>query len=316
MLVPKKLLLGIQEGSCNLKCPKCYTHGENIISTNVRPKGLMDFQSFIKILDEVEKFKPRIGPQTWDEPFLNKNIFEYLAAIKSRKLEVTIDTNGLLLKSEDLSRLIELEIDSVFISVDAFYDETYKKVRGVNQLENLKNIIHQFVELRGSKKYPRIGVSYVVEADNEKEVDQFVSYWSAVVDVVRVNQKFMSERTLSDSPKSKRTACWSLEDTLMIHYNGEASLCCVDTHYENKIGNVFIDGVLGVWNGTYFGKARDDHNKGDFDTISICKKCDLWSHSEPQNTKTEDLLISKTLTHSYYNRLDRLDNVTKNNRFI
>jgi len=276
----------------------------------------MDFQNFIKVLDEVEKFKPRVGPQTWDEPFLNNHIFDYLEAIKVRNLEVTIDTNGLLLKNADLLKLIDLEIDSVFISVDAFYDETYQKVRGVNQLKNLKNIIHEFIGLRGDKKYPRIGVSYVVEDENINEVEQFVSYWSGIVDVVRVNQKFMSERTLTNSPKSSRTACWSLEDTLMIHYNGEASLCCVDTHYENKIGNVFKDGVAGVWNGAYFSKAREHHKNGEFQNISICKKCDLWSHSEPQNTRTSDLLISKTLTHTYYNRLDRLNNVTKNNRFI
>jgi sulfatase maturation enzyme AslB (radical SAM superfamily) len=316
MKFPKKLLLGIQEGSCNLKCPKCYTHGENLVSNNFRSKGIMDFDKFISLLDEVKTFNPRIGPQTWDEPFLNNRIMNYLSEIKLRNLEVTIDTNGLLLSKADLVKLIDLEIDSVFISVDAFHAKTYKAVRGVDQLSKLENLIHEFIKIRGLNKLPRIGVSFVSEEENFLEIDLFVEKWSKVVDVIRINQKFLQGRSLKNRPVDSRTACWSLEDTLMIHHNGEAALCCVDTHNENKIGNVFDVGALAVWNGGYFNQVRADHEEGNFHKISICKSCDLWSHSKPQNLEIGNLLISKTLTHTYYNRIDKLDNITKNNRFI
>jgi MoaA/NifB/PqqE/SkfB family radical SAM enzyme len=315
-LFPKKILIGIQEGSCNLQCPKCYTHGTNYLSSNTRPKGIMDFEKFKIILDEAKKFNPRIGPQTWDEPFINPRLLEYLEEIKKRDLSITMDTNGLLMNREHMKQLIEIKADSVFISVDAFYPETYKLVRGTNKLEELKEIIHEFLLLRGDRLYPRIGVSYVAEETNAQEVDAFVDYWTQLVDVVRVNEIFQDHRTLSNKPKTTRTPCWSLTDTLMIHNNGEAALCCVDTHYENKIGNVFEQGLLGVWNGSFFNKTRLAHDKGDFQSASICAKCDLWSHEEPKNSKTESLLISETNTHKYFNRLDRLENVIKSNRFI
>ncbi len=41
----------------------------------------------------------------------------------------------------------------------------------------------------------------------------------------------------------------------MIHPNGDAALCCVDTHYENTIGNVFDKGIKAVWNGPFFEQA-------------------------------------------------------------
>lgn len=313
---PKKILIGIQEGSCNLKCPKCYTHGTNSISSNVRPKGVMDFEKFKLIINEVKNFKPRIGPQTWDEPFLNSKIYEYLEVIKTNDLEVTIDTNGLLLKTENLQHLIDLKIDSIFISLDAFYNETYQQVRGVNKLDELKSMVHEFINLRGNNSLPRIGVSFVLEDSNYIESQLFINYWSQYVDVVRVNELFMGERRLKKSPTHKRTSCWSLDDTLMIHNNGEAALCCVDTHYETQVGNVFSDGVINIWNGKFFNQVRKHHNDGNFNEISICKNCDLWSHDKPQNETTDKLLISKTGTHSYYNKLDRMDNIIKNNRFI
>jgi pyruvate-formate lyase-activating enzyme len=308
LLYPKKILIGIQEGSCNLSCPKCYT--------NIRPKGIMDFEKFKIILDEAAKFNPRIGPQTWDEPFVNPRLINYLEEIKKRDLSITMDTNGLLMNDDHMKNLIEMKADSVFISIDALTPETYKKVRGVNKLEELKNTVHRFLHLRGEKLFPRIGVSFVIEDDNLHEVDSFVNYWTQFVDVIRVNEMFQEKRELKNKPASKRTPCWSLDDTLMIHNNGDAALCCVDTHYENKIGNVFEAGVLGIWNGAYFNNTRQAHNNGNFKSVPICSKCDLWSHDEPINSKTDSLLISQTTTHKYFNRLDRLENVISDNRFI
>ena len=312
---PKKILLGLQEGTCNLKCAKCYTHGENIVSSNNRHSGIMKADDLKKILDEVEIFQPRIAPQTWDEPLINPYIFDYLKEIKKRNLAITMDTNGLLLNEFKMQSMVELKVDSVFISLDAFRPETYKKVRGVDKLHFLVEKVQQFIKIRGAEKFPRIGVSFVIEPENNTEKDLFIDYWKNIVDVVRVNQQFLIDRKLTNSPQSKRTACWSLDDSLMVHFNGEAALCCVDTHYENSIGNVITDGVINVWNGTFFSNARISHDQGDFKNLKICQTCDLWSNAEPKNHIDKDILVSETNTHTYYNRVSKLDNII-DNRYV
>ena len=314
-LVPKKILLGLQEGQCNLRCPKCYTYGTNIVSKNERQRGIMDFESFTRLLDEVKAWKPRIAPQTWDEPFMNPKLLDYLSEIKKRDLVITMDTNGLLVKEDQMKELVRLRVDSVFFSVDAARNETYKKVRGVDRLQFLKEKILKFLEIRGKETFPRIGVSFVIEEDNASEVPEFIDFWSEHADVIRVNQMFMQERQLSRKPLGKRTPCWSLYDSLMIHPNGEAALCCADTHYETKIGNVFTNTVQTVWNGHFFNKARQLHEKGLAHEISICAKCDLWSHDQPKQRTQNNLLISETTSHTYYNRIDRLENMVEN-RFV
>ena len=311
---PKKILLGLQEGNCNLSCPKCYTHGSNQISSNTRPNGIMPFDQFIKLLDECVPFQPRIAPQTWDEPLLNSNILEYLSEIKKRKLVTTMDTNGILLNDKAANALIDLSVDSVFISLDAMTEDTYSKVRGHKRFFSMvQNAVLRLLKMRGDKMFPRIGVSYVIEDENEHELESFINFWTPLVDVVRVNKKFEAGRKIrADVSSTIRTPCWSLYDSLMIHYDGSAALCCVDNHYENSLGNVFTNGVSSVWNGSYFQKARQDHENGDLSRLKICQSCDLWTNNKSNVTETTSLLISETLTHKYYNKKSRLSNISDN----
>lgn len=276
----------------------------------------MALKDFAQICHEVRDWNVRIAPQTWDEPFINSEFTEYLKIAKSYGIPMTIDTNGLLLTPNLMDQLIVLKVDSIFISLDAISSETYKKVRGKDKLAELVEKVHTFLKLRGEHLFPRIGVSFVEEEENSSEKEQFVNYWKDYVDVIRVNQLFRSGRTLKKSPSANRKACWSLYDSMMIHYNGDAALCCVDTNYENKIGNVFKEGVLNVWNGQFFSNARKYHESGDYGKIKICETCDLWSNEASKVEETSDHIFARTETHEYVNRKDRLGNIIKENRYL
>jgi radical SAM protein with 4Fe4S-binding SPASM domain len=317
---PKKILLGLQEGRCNLKCPKCYTHGTNVPlnvpAIQTRSAGIMDFGLFQRILHESRPHRPRIAPQTWDEPLLNPRFVDYAREIKRHELVITMDTNGFLLTDELMRAFIDIELDSVFVSVDAFSRETLMKTRGVSNLDFLVGRVLRFLELRGARTFPRIGVSFVIEDSNAAELEAFVDYWVQHVDVVRTNALFTKDRSLSVKPQPIRRPCWSLWDSLMIHHEGSAALCCADTHYQVQIGNVRESSVEEVWNGNAFRQARRSHLDGDFSRVSICATCDLWSNDEPVTERRHDLLVSSTTTHTYFNRLDRLSSVPGTNRYI
>lgn len=315
-LYPKKILIGIQEGNCNLKCPKCHTHGSTIVSENERPGGVMNLEQFKILVDEIKNFHPRVAPQTWDEPLLTPNFFAYLEILKQNGLTITMDTNGLLLTESVMKKLIDLSVDSIFISVDAFHSSTYEKVRGVNKLDFLNSTILKFLELRGEREFPRIGVSYVVEQKNKSEVEAFVNFWKEKVDVVRVNEKFLEGRKIENFIAETREPCWSLNDSLMIHFNGDAALCCVDNHYENNLGNIFESSVLEVWNNESFNHMRALHSEGKWDETGICKNCDLWSNEKPVLQESADHLISETKTHRYINLKSRMNSIPAGNRYI
>lgn len=313
---PKKVLLGLQEGQCNLACPKCYTHGQTLPSSNDRPGGVMDFSKFLTLVSELKEFSPRVTPQTWDEPFLTPDLFRYLKVLKENSLVVTMDTNGILLNRENRKMLIDLKIDSVFISVDAITEKTYGLVRGKDVLPLVRENTLSLLKERGEASFPRIGVSFVREENNAHEEEEFVDYWKELVDVVRVNQKFEKDRTIEEFSRNERTPCWSLYDSLMIHHDGSAALCCVDTHYQNEIGNVFDHGVSKVWNGDFFKKVRGLHEEGQYAEIQICADCELWSNDQPVSREGTDHLFVETQTHRYINRKDKLDSVPEGNRYV
>jgi radical SAM protein with 4Fe4S-binding SPASM domain len=232
--------------------------------------------------------------------------------MKESNLTVSIDTNGILLSKKIRKMLLDNQVDSIFISLDALTNETYQRVRGKVDFQKIKNNVHTLLVERGKRKFPRIGVSFVSEPINHHEESQFIAYWSQYVDVVRTNKIFSSKRKIESDHYEIRQPCWSLYDTLMVHPNGEAALCCVDTHYQNPMGNVFHNGLLNVWNNIIFKQAREIHNRKEFSKIEICNQCDLWRNSKAVTKETENLIIASTDSHTFYNRKDKLNNIMTN----
>lgn len=313
---PKKVLLGLQEGDCNLSCPKCYTHGENAPSTLDRPVQVMPIENFSKLCAEMAAWGPRVTPQTWDEPLLTPDLFRYLKIMKDHNLVITMDTNGVLLNKANRKALLDLEVDSIFISIDATTAETYRQVRGKDTFQLVCDNVEAFLHERAEAKLPRIGVSFVVEDDNRHEEEAFLERWKERVDVIRVNKIFSSKRTVEGLDNRERTPCWSLYDSMMIHPSGKVSLCCVDTHGEVEIGNAFEEGIAQLWQKGAFANIRQYHENKEFSKIAICEKCNLWSNELPEKVNHGEYITVKTPTHYYVNRIDRISSAPATNRYL
>ncbi|MAF77281.1 MAG: hypothetical protein CME60_03910 [Halobacteriovoraceae bacterium] len=314
---PNKILLGLQEGDCNLSCPKCYTHGENAPTDKNRPVETMPFESFLKLCKEMAPFRPRVTPQTWDEPLLTPNLFRYLKAMKDHYLVVTMDTNGVLLNRNNRKALLDLKIDSIFVSIDATTRETYEKVRGKDTFKLVCENVEKLITERGESELPRIGVSFVIEEENSHEEEDFVAYWKNKVDVIRVNKVFSPLRRVEGvKHEESRDTCWSLNDSMMIHPTGKVSLCCVDTHEEVEIGNAFESGISQLWRHGKFEEVRQLHENKEFSKVSICENCNLWSNDLPVKESDDEYVTVRTDTHYYINRRDRINSAPKTNRYL
>ena len=105
---PKRLIIGLQDGYCNLKCPMCYVHGSKNDKAIKSIRGVMSIKNACRIFDEVMKAQPTINPIAWAEPFVMKNIDRYILAMKKRGIPVTINSNGLLLRDDLIDFLINI----------------------------------------------------------------------------------------------------------------------------------------------------------------------------------------------------------------
>jgi radical SAM protein with 4Fe4S-binding SPASM domain len=229
--------------------------------------------------------------------------------MKGRNIKVNMNTNGLLVTEESAKRLIDLKIDCIFVSIDAMTPETLQKARGTGKIGEINRVVFNLLEARENRLYPRIGVSFTVEENNMHEKEEFIAHWIQHVDAVRVNELYGKESNNdSKAPSMDRRSCPILYDTMLIHNNGDVPLCCIDGNGETKVGNVFEQGIKGVWLGEEFQKMRYYHETKQADRIPFCKTCTDWPRYE--FTKEEivnNVLIRHSPLLTYYKRLDRLD---------
>ncbi|MFQ5955049.1 MAG: radical SAM/SPASM domain-containing protein [Kiloniellales bacterium] len=305
--VPERLLLDLH-GACNLRCPMCLLHGSDDRDAVKAKIGTMTVDQAREIMDEVMHASPLMQPSMWGEPLLARELRAHVSDMKKRGITVAMNTNGLTL-TEALARFfVEVKLDSIFFSLDSTTPETLKKVRGVDKLDKIKRNLMMMLRVRGDATYPRIGVSFTVQEENQHELDEFVDYWTRIVDVVRVGAVYEDGRLTGIKVPDKRVPCHALYQTMPIHSNGDVSICCFDSFGTEVMGNVFAEGVEAVWHGERFGRVRHFHETGQWDKVPFCKNCNAWAGYQYQEEVRDGLLIRRSAQFIYYNRLDRLGN--------
>ena len=320
--LPERLLMDLRT-DCNLACPMCLLHGSGVPDSPEKELaiGKMGLDKARSVLDEVMSVKPLIQPSMWGEPLLAKDLKEHLTQMKSRGISVALNTNGLTLKEDLAEFFVKEKIDTVFFSLDSTTPETLMKVRGVNKLQKIEQNLLMLLRIRDEMKsiYPRIGATMTIQDENVHELNEFIEKWVPIVDVVRVGAVFKHGHLIGIKPPSNRLPCAMLYHTMPIHYNGDVSICCWDSHGREIMGNVFKDGgVEAVWQGKKFKEIRSKHENGEFDQIPYCKDCNAWSgHLYEEETSTisgEEVLIRRSAQFAYYNRVNRLDSWHENMR--
>jgi pyruvate-formate lyase-activating enzyme len=310
--LPERYLLDLRT-ECNLACPMCVLHGSPDTPEKEAAIGKMSLENAKRILDEIMVAKPMIQPAMWGEPTLAKDFREHIRAMKARGIAVAMNTNGLTLR-EDLARfLVEQKVDAVFFSLDATSPETLKKVRGVDKLDKIKTALTTLLRVRDEMgaTLPRVGATFTIQTDNAHELDAFIDHWITVADLVRVGVVFENGRLTQIDEPAERKPCAMIYQTMPIHFNGDVSLCCWDSHRRAVMGNVFTDGgVKAVWQGEKFNAVRRHHEAGEFDKVPFCKDCNAWQghlYSEEVSERNGvPVLIRRSAQFAYYNRIDRL----------
>jgi len=307
---PKKINIGIQEDICNLSCPKCLVFGTNTDTTFDITKvatSSISMDNVIRILDEIKDHDTAINLGFWVEPLVIKSFRAVLVAAKERGVPVGLNTNGLLVTPKMAEFLVD-HVSSVSVSIDSTTEETLMKTRSTTRLETVHAAVFNLLEKRGDRETPRISVSFTEEDCNRHEREEFLEYWLQHVDSVRVNEMYTYERGIDNIVVSRdRTPCREIYDQMIIDFNGDVRMCCVDGYRVTNLGNVFENGVHGVWHGEALSKTRKNHEEGNYAAQPFCESCTLWASYNIADEREEgNLLIRSSDSITFYNRLDRI----------
>jgi MoaA/NifB/PqqE/SkfB family radical SAM enzyme len=151
---------------CNLLCETCpRTYFER------EPLQSLSLNEFTIIAEQFPQMQ-RVLLHGIGEPLLNRDLPEIIRTLKSRKVEVIINSNGTLLTPVWQIRLVESGLDQYRCSIDGATEETYSRIRGAALLSRVKQGLQGLLKTRehlGSTT-PRVSLFCVATKENLDEL--------------------------------------------------------------------------------------------------------------------------------------------------
>lgn len=263
-----------------------------------RPQGFMGHRLFEKIIDETALHPKlrRLYIHWMGEPLLHP---EFLGLVEYAKLKdiaemIVIATNGVLLSREKIRKLIELEIDELYISIDAATPEKYTEVKNTNNFNLIKSNIEEAAALKRElkAKLPFIRVKFLETDANIGQKDIFRRQWKGIADSIffekdlsiwngksiKVNKNIgrMGCYLRNYGNLKRRYPCDRLWYLLAVHWDGKVSPCVCDWDGENIIGDLNSEKIGELWYNEALTHYRHCHINGFYEEIKLCSFCTKW----------------------------------------
>jgi radical SAM protein with 4Fe4S-binding SPASM domain len=292
---------------CNFRCAFCPTGDKELLASVKRPIGMMDFDLFVRIIDQLAGMVGATGRPLSilhlykdGEPFLNKRFPEMAAYAKQAGVArlVATTTNASLL-TEDLSRkLIDGGIDQVRVSIIHLGSERYKELtQSWSDYERiLTNVGFLFHEKKRSRRGPTVLVKINDTGLTAEEREKFRSDFQSISDELRIDSLMgwsLSETkdftlgvevsTGMDgvSPLRERQVCPEPFSRLAVNFDGQVSICCVDWSFGTVVGDLRRETLSEVWNGDRLRRFRISHLSGRRSEIAACARCQYMTGETP-----------------------------------
>lgn len=167
-LLSKPMSLQIEPTTkCNLRCKFC-------ISPIWNRRGMdMSIGDFRRIINQFP-FLEEILLQGIGEPLMCDDLFEMLDLCREKRILVTITTNGTLMNNPLAERLVNTELKTIVISLDAATKDTFERVReGARFDEVLKNI-RNLIRVKRGRKLPYVVINFTASLENIHELPDAV----------------------------------------------------------------------------------------------------------------------------------------------
>lgn len=279
--------------ACNLRCKLCPT-GLGILG---RKQGIIDFQKYKKIIDEIAPYANEVWLFNWGEPFLHPNICEIIEYTSNKKIAVRISSNLNRLRDNMADQIVLSGLDNLLISVDGADNDTYQKYRvGGNLDQVLKNIEEITKAKRKYKsKKPYIYLRMLINKHNSHQIEEMAKLaLSLGVDALRVGPIYIDTTNESQVQEwlpddSKLTVynrdeeklvnihhCSDLWESMVINWDGGVSPCCWVHNKNHDMANAFDHSIKSIWNNREYHISRQvfsNQGKNKIIGENICTKC-------------------------------------------
>lgn len=273
---------------CNYKCPHCIIGHKSLVREIYGDEVYLDFNDYKRIIDEASEYNcPSLSPQGYNEPFLIKNLHEYISyAHKKGFIDIMLNNNGSAVTKKRAQQLLDSGITRLRFSLDATSADTYSKVRvGSIPFDRVKRNIFNFLDLKekGNYKLPIVGVSFCKMKTNEKELEDFITEWKDKVDIVSIQRYVPPTPRKQEYREFYATDQFNLEPINEFHCvqpfqrimirNESITPCCVSFNKDLTLGKLGEMTIHEAWHSKKMNELREMHKNGEYFKNKTCKDC-------------------------------------------
>lgn len=289
---------------CNLSCIMCPYHAntykklhKNAYFKDKKNMDMTTVKSVVKYILNAEKdgYYVALDITAVGEPLMHQSITKFVEYAKKNGVKyVSLTTNGVLLSRDISNKLLDGNLDVLYISIDGATQEIYAKIRkGGELLEVEDNLIYLIESARRRKQEIEIYLNCVLVGFNNREQEIYKSKWSAYRDIIkgitfskmRQFNKDTGDEILSiDTKRAGYRVCSSpWNDSINVYPDGKIfSICCP---MSEKIGWNFLEfgdisddklaGLNDIWGSDIMKSMRKENYLQVFNKFSdFCEKCE------------------------------------------
>jgi len=263
---------------CNLRCEGCLHSADRTDLEDNNYLGQIEFETFQKIINDLEKYLIKVSLYLLGEPLIYKDIVKMIKYLNDRKIGSVISSNLNFLTPELAQDLVKNKLTYLIVSLDGYDEESYQKYRkgGSFQkvIDNIKLI--QAEKAKQDSKYPMIEIQtlkldYLTDQDIEK-IEKIAKDLN--VDRYSIKQDLHKQY---NNPNPVKKTCFWLYGMPNIHWNGTVQPCCYYyQHKNNNFGNINQDSILNIWNNQNYQTAREYFKSGKKQGDLKCYSCALF----------------------------------------
>jgi len=275
--------------ACNFRCCFCPTGTKSM----QRTRGYMSEEVADALIENIKKYNiPGVRFIRWGEPTLHPSYIEIMKRVKNAGAMVHINTNGSLLDDEQISQLIDMQLDSIKFSFQGADEGTYNEMRKGGDYKRLLGIIQKMAKARGDNSLPYIQISTTLTGETVEQIDSFkrdveeyCDYYN--VGYTKLTHLNVDSMSISDEEKEKirrlqeretihhvfQPVCVEAFDKLSINWNGDVTLCCSDYDNFMIVGNILDMDLKQI----FTSRAADQYRKmivaKQHEKIKCCSTC-------------------------------------------
>ena len=224
------------------------------------------------------------------EPLVHPHGYDMIEdAVNNSGTYVTLTTNGTIMNEKRTRRLLEAGVHMIDISIDAFSEPTYAKVRVGGDLRvTRENVLRLLDWSRQTANGTKVVVSFVEQPQNTHEAGAFKAFWEDHgADYVIIRRLHSAAGAVIDASKivrakhlrEARRPCVYPWERINLNPKGNLFFCPIDWVRGSELADYRETTIRDTWRGRAYEALRRAHLSNDYADHKFCGQCPDWAET-------------------------------------